>query len=173
MSSKRSPSVHALSVAAAMAVVMVCLTSGCASISYQAYAEGPVQTGNGGQHEVVDGIDIWQRGTPPVPYRVVGMIDDERTASPLGAIGRLRAYAEQARRVGAQAVVIYSEGDVQPPSPGRNFGQASVFDNAYGAVPGNTGTPPSSAFGASFAKVRTRAAVVRYEEAGSVPPPSR
>jgi hypothetical protein len=34
--------------------------------------------GHGGTRKVVDGMDVWTHGDPPRPFKLLGIIEDER-----------------------------------------------------------------------------------------------
>jgi hypothetical protein len=81
---------------------------GCSSTStnYTAYEGGGTLEGTGGTRKTVDGIDIWDNGTPPRKYKVIGIIDDTRRKSVFGMSGYEEDLAKKAREAGADAIVI-------------------------------------------------------------------
>lgn len=54
------------------------LLAGCASTEFTPWFGDAIQQGTGGTRRVVNGIDVWENGTPPMRYRIIGIIDDSR-----------------------------------------------------------------------------------------------
>lgn len=76
------------------------------------YGKGEVIEGKGGTMEVVDGVEFWKSGTPPMRYEVIGYIDDTRKVT--GWIGKLNLKAQGskvaklAKEHGGDAVIAES-----------------------------------------------------------------
>ena len=49
--------------------------SGCASIKFKHYRSDEVFEGKGGSIEVLNGVEIWEDGTPNAKYKIIGVID--------------------------------------------------------------------------------------------------
>jgi len=91
-----------------LAIIMGLLMLGCASTQFTAYEGAKVQQGTGGTKVVVDGIDIWNNGTPPRNYKILGILDDRRGAGWLGQAGFYDDLAKQAKAAGGDAVIFLS-----------------------------------------------------------------
>lgn len=78
--------------------------------------------------DVVDGVEFWKSGTPPMRYEVIGYIDDSRRVTGLINQARLKGLpgklAKIAKANGGDAIVAVSEDETM----------AGVATNAYGAV---------------------------------------
>lgn len=99
--------------------------------------------GQGGTMDVVDGIEIWKSGNPPMRYEVLGYIDDSRRVTGLINQARLKGLpaklAKIAKANGGDAVVA-----------------VSADEEAIGAV----ATSPNTAV--AVVKRTSRYAVVKY-----------
>jgi hypothetical protein len=79
-----------------------------ARTSYAAY-DGPdaVQTGTGGTHTDMKGIDVWTSGSPSRKFQVLGVIVDERTDKLFdGDALSSPAIAKKAREAGGDALIL-------------------------------------------------------------------
>ena len=142
-------------------IVYVCVaallcTAGCASTEFRRYeSRDPVVIdGKGGTKVVVDGMEIWDGGTPPRRFRVMGIIDDRRNQA-LVPMAQMRSdIVRKAREAGGDAVVLMNnKSEIVGYS---SFGGSQVVENRRGA----------SAFGAAFSgpdRVHSaRFAVIKY-----------
>ena len=83
-----------------------------ASADYSPFEGDSLRKGVGGTKKIVDGIDIWNNGTPPGTYRILGILEDTRGT---GFLSNMRFYpsiAEQTKKAGGDAAIIISA-DVQ------------------------------------------------------------
>ena len=83
------------------------LFPGCRHVSYTTYqGTGPMQ-GTGGTVRSMDGIEIWENGSPNRRYTILGITDQERSS------GNRKKYDEElcqiAQKHGGNAVVILTE----------------------------------------------------------------
>lgn len=101
---------------------------GCADTRYQQYeGNNNIVEGQGGTKTVVNGIEIWDNGTPPRKYKILGVIDDERGAG-WGANGMMQsALASKAKEVGGDALVRITSNTQVTGYIGNNFGTASAY----------------------------------------------
>lgn len=90
-------------------LILVAFTA-CQTPKYTPSGSGMAAQGAGdGELTVVEGIEIWRRGTPARIYRVIGHIREEREPGYPGAgISPDRELAKTAKGVGGQAVIITS-----------------------------------------------------------------
>lgn len=98
----------------AAVLAVATLLAGCTSNEYQPYeARDPFREGQGGTRRTVGGIDIWQNGTPPRRYQIIGVL----TVTLGEGIGH-RALVENSvvqqtrRRNGDGAILVGSDSDV-------------------------------------------------------------
>jgi hypothetical protein len=97
--------------------VLAILPVGCAIYSNASYSEwsGPaVCTGTGGTKKTVEGIDIWQMGTPPCPYQVLGVINqtnyqDTSVLSALANMDSEHELVKQAKLHGGDAIIFLGQ----------------------------------------------------------------
>ncbi|MBC8312288.1 MAG: hypothetical protein H8E72_08270, partial [Candidatus Marinimicrobia bacterium] len=65
------------------------LISACANVTYLPYMSNDVYDGTGGTIRRVNGIDIWENGTPDRKYKIIGIIDyNAPDGAPLHVIQR-------------------------------------------------------------------------------------
>ena len=95
---------------ALLSIVATALLGGCTQ-QYLSWQGGKVNPGSteGGAVKRVEGIDFWEAGTPNRPYRIVGLIQDERPGGPLFMVQRTPQLAALAREKGADAVILKSK----------------------------------------------------------------
>jgi hypothetical protein len=81
---------------------------GC-STTYQSFeGTGQVIEGQGGTKEVIDNVDVWNYGTPPYKYTIIGVIDDKRPGGPLYMSSIYRDAVSKAKEAGGDAIIIES-----------------------------------------------------------------
>jgi hypothetical protein len=124
------------------------LIAGCAHTNYQQYegrsGAGQVIEGQGGTKEVIDGYEIWDNGTPPHRYAVLGVVAVEDFDNVFGNQRIRSALAAQIKAAGGNAAVVMdSSGGGQ--SMGLGF-------NSRGQV----------ATGTAFGKKKARWQIVKY-----------
>ena len=88
--------------------------NGCASTHYLAGNRSDICTGKIGVCSQVNQFDVWEGGAPNHPYRVIGLIEDDRkesaeTPSPETKDKILRAMIAEAREAKADAIVILAQ----------------------------------------------------------------
>lgn len=89
-----------------MILVICVFASGCASTHYSTFEGGRIIEGTGGTKKTVDGIDIWNLGTPPRKYRIVGIIDDKRRQSLIGMAGYESTLVKKAKEAGGDGIIF-------------------------------------------------------------------
>lgn len=82
------------------------LLSGCMSTEYSPYVGSEILHGTGGTVKQQDGIDVWENGTPPRNYRIIGIIDDERGDGIIPQASKMEHIAAKAKEHGGDAVVL-------------------------------------------------------------------
>ena len=66
-------------------ILLLCL--GCVRTDYAPFVGGQPVFGTGGTCLNFQGMEIWNDGTPPRQYRVIGIIDDTRRRSLIAMAG--------------------------------------------------------------------------------------
>ena len=108
---------------------LIVVLSGCKTTSYKTFEGGKTLQGVGGTKEVLNGIDIWNFGTPPYKYKIIGVIEDER---PGGRLHLKTLYADavtKAIEVGGDAIIVETN---------DNKVTGSFNTGAQGFIVGNT-----------------------------------
>ena len=77
-----------------------------ASVDYSLYEGNSVCTGTGGTRKTVKGVDIWDNGTPPTTYKILGIMVDKRGDDIFSDARFFPALAEECKKEGGDAVVI-------------------------------------------------------------------
>lgn len=153
------------------AVFALCLlAAGCASTNYSAFEGGRVVEGTGGTKKTVEGIDIWNNGSPPRKFKVIGIIDDVRRQSLIGMAGYEGTLVKNAREAGGDAIIFLdSRSDLVGYHHSGESGTARTTGSAYGY--GNTayyqGKTTYQSYGSSTRAIRdkiTKVAVIKYVE---------
>ena len=91
-----------------LAVLLIFLI-GCAQTNYQQY-EGrngsQIIEGIGGTKEIVNEYEIWDNGTPPRRYQILGVVSVEDFDNVFGRQRIRAALSEQIKAVGGDAAVV-------------------------------------------------------------------
>lgn len=124
--------------------------SGCASVNYEPFeGANAVQRGAGGTKSVVEGVDIWSYGSPPRPYRIIGMATATVGNGPAGP-GMIRSgIADKVKEAGGSAAINI---DTMDSGGGVSVGQA------FGTGGYATGTA------VSIGRLTGRYLIVKYED---------
>jgi hypothetical protein len=160
-------------------LILVTMT-GCALYNHTEFTEyrGPSEfQGHGGTVRTVDGIDIWQTGTPNRKYKVLGVIDQSHydNHSLISRIASTTTDSElvkAAKAHGGDAIIILGSSsaitgyttsvDVHGTQSGMATGYAS--DGNYSG----TYSGSSSAYGTAYTHANTqtekKVAVIKYED---------
>jgi len=120
-----------LSIKANLLFAALAALAGCAQTNYQAY-EGrgdQIIEGQGGTKEVVDGYEIWDNGTPPRRYKVIGVTTIEDFDNVFGNRRIRSAIAEQISAADGDAAVVVS-------LQGGSGGMAMAFGSNGGFAAG-------------------------------------
>lgn len=84
------------------------MLSGCAvaDFTFRPFVgDAQVQVGEGGARDVMDGVEIWLKGTPPKPYRVVGYLtSDYREGAGMASLEK--AIAQKVKAAGGDGVIL-------------------------------------------------------------------
>jgi hypothetical protein len=59
---------------------------------------------------MIEGVEVWENGAPNKPFRVIGIIDDERGGGRISRSSRLSDIAKKTKEAGGDGVIIYEEG---------------------------------------------------------------
>jgi hypothetical protein len=93
-----------------MAATAVILT-GCAQTDYQVYEgrNGPkIVEGQGGTKSVIDGYEVWDNGSPPRRYQVLGVVEIEDFDNIFGRQRIQSALVNHIKAVNGSAAVVVS-----------------------------------------------------------------
>lgn len=145
------------------------MLAGCVSTDYSSYEGSPIYTGSGGAKKVIDGVDIWESGSPPRRYRVIGMVKDSRGAGVIMGNG-YGAMAAQARAHGGDAIIILGSnvqnvGSYTAPTYAQsNTTVTPTYGGAYGTQAYNAQTQTNFYGGGTTQLYRrnTGAAIIKY-----------
>ena len=90
-----------------IAVLLAVLAmSGCATSEYRAYeGKAKVYDGTGGTKDVVDGMEVWDSGSPPRKFVVIGVVSDERGGGPIPMAMLKSDIVKKARAAGGDAAI--------------------------------------------------------------------
>ena len=83
--------------------------SACSTTTFLHTSGTRIQRGNGGAFRMVDGIELYQEGSPNRPFQVIGVITDSRPAGPWTLGPRANTVAKLALQNGGQAVIQQSD----------------------------------------------------------------
>jgi hypothetical protein len=108
--------------------------------------------GQGGTKEVIDGVDIWNYGTPPNEYKIIGVIEDERPGGRLHVKSLYADAVAKANEVGGDAIIVESNDNKVTGSFNTGATSYVVGNNVY------TGASQSYAVKRNYA----RFLVVKY-----------
>mgnify|MGYP005760461503 CR=1 FL=1 len=130
--------------------------SACASTEFKAYeGNNKTFTGNGGTKTTVNGIDIWDTGSPPRKFIVLGIIDDRRGSGPIPMYQLNSDIAKKVIEAGGDAAIQISSDTKITGYITNNNTTAYAFGNSVSAYGSGTISP--------VRKNYTRFAVIKYE----------
>jgi len=138
------------------ALTTVLLLAGCASATTEFKAFEGVQAGimegKGGAKTIVDGMEVWDSGEPPRKFKILGFIDDNRSAGWFSVhMASVRDdVVEKARAAGGDAIVKMN-----------TQSQLAEFYKAGGATVNVYGSYANTAYGAPERSV-SKYAVIKY-----------
>jgi hypothetical protein len=94
---------------ALLAVVMFSLVVSCATTEYKRYeADDNMFKGKGGTKIMVNGMELWDNGDPLRKFRVLGIIDDQRSGGIIPMSQLRNERVRKAREAGGDVVVQLS-----------------------------------------------------------------
>ena len=99
--------------------------TGCVSTNYSTFEGGGVIEGTGGTKKTVEGVDIWDNGSPPRKYKIIGIIDDDRPDSLISRSMQNKALVKKAKEAGGDAIImVESKSEVVGST---NSGSAQIY----------------------------------------------
>ena len=134
------------------ALLAVVLLNACAQTDYQVYEgrSGPqIIEGIGGTKQIIDGYEVWDNGTPPRRYQVLGVTSIEDFDNVFGNQRIRSALASQIKAAGGDAAVVVD-------AMGGGSGMGMAFSSRGGFAAGPT-----------FNKKQQRFQIIKY--LGSTP----
>lgn len=95
---------------AMLAIALLLILAGCATADFQPYVgRNNLHEGQGGTKLVVDGVDFWANGSPPLKYKIVGVITSQ-IGQGAGDEDLIRdSVASKVKEVGGDAVIQMSD----------------------------------------------------------------
>jgi hypothetical protein len=96
------------SFASALLLLLLC---SCAQTTYIPFDGGARTVGKGASLHKVKGIDFWTDGLPPRPYKIVGVIHDNRSGLRKGDLPQ--DIAKVAKKMGGDAILEYHDFTLQ------------------------------------------------------------
>lgn len=139
-----------------LVAALVLLLAGC-STTFRPY-EGKTNSyeGVGGTRTTVDGIDIWETGTPPRKYKIIGVIDDKRGGGLIPMLMKDGDIAKKAKEAGGDALIrLSSQSEVT-----GYITHTTATVNAFG----NTATGYGTSFTTPATKNSESLLVIKYLE---------
>ena len=138
---------------AVLAVLVLALVAGCATIQYKPYeAKDNLFEGKGGTKVVVDGMEIWDNGDPPRKFKLLGIIDDQRPGGIIPMSQLHHDVVRKAREAGGNALVQI--GNQSQIAGHYTSGSASAYSNGSSATAyGSSTTMPVRRNVAKFAVI--------------------
>ena len=86
-------------------IILIAASLTACATRYREFVGGSVIQGNGGTRELVKGMEYWENGAPPRPFRIIGIIDDSRPGGPIPMAFRKTQVVAKAQKMGGDAVV--------------------------------------------------------------------
>ncbi len=110
--------------------------------------------GQGGTKEIVERMEVWDYGTPPRKYMILGMIDDSRSGG-RGSMSSLKSdVVAKAKEVGGDALIQVSNNSQFVGT--YSTGSASAY--SYG----NSATAYGSSIAVPIRRNMSKFAVIQY-----------
>ncbi len=110
--------------------------------------------GQGGTKEIVEGMEIWDYGTPPRKFMILGMIDDSRSGSRISMSSLKNDVVVKAKEVGGDALIQVSNNSQFAGT--YSTGSASAY--SYG----NSATAYGSGVAIPIRRNFSKFAVIKY-----------
>ncbi len=136
---------------AILLAVAAAVLSGCAIVDYEKFeGANQAQVGSGGTKTVVEGVDIWNYGAPPRPYRILGMATATIANGPAGPSMIRSSIANKVKEAGGNAAINVDTID---------SGGGAAIGQSFGAG-GGYATSTAVLIG----RITARYLIVRYED---------
>lgn len=145
-----------------LAVCLATLLSACASTTYKEYVGGREVTGQGGTREMIEGVEVWENGAPNRPFRVIGIIDDQRGGGVIPRMSRLSDIAKRTKEAGGDAAIIYQEGSEIAGFISNSYSSTTGSAYAYGNRISGSASTSTNGYTAPVTRLNTKAAVIKY-----------
>jgi hypothetical protein len=131
------------------------LLTACANTQFQHYeGRNNAYVGQGGSKVVKDGMEIWDNGDPPRKFKLIGVIDDERSSGIIPMSKLNGDMVKKAREAGGDALIkIHSESQITGYMTGAGH-QLSSY--------GNNTTGYSAGYASASRKHISKYAVIKY-----------
>jgi hypothetical protein len=114
------------------ALLSVAALAGCSYTPEWSEYQGPaLMKGSGGMVRNVNGMDVWEQGSPPRPYRVLGMMHSEGGRHS-DVDFETEQIVKEARAKGGDAIIISSAESTPTGIVGGESGH--IYEGAFGAT---------------------------------------
>ena len=84
---------------------LIILLTGCVSTQYSSWEGDGIREGSGGVREEYNGVAFWTSGEPNRPYRIIGVIEDERSSGLIQQAIYRDNIATKVKEVGGDGVI--------------------------------------------------------------------
>lgn len=88
---------------------LITLFTGCVSTQYSSWEGDGIREGSGGVREEYKGVDFWTSGEPDRPYRIVGVIKDDRSSGLIQQAMYRDNITAKVKEVGGDGVIQKSK----------------------------------------------------------------
>jgi len=143
-------------------IFLTIILGGCSTEFQTFHDKGKIYSGDGGSCKNIDGIDLWYNGTPPKPYRIIGVINDSRGAGLISSISFESAIISKVKKNQGDAAILTDSHKEITGIHTNSTSVAQVSANTYG----NTANAYGTSFGTSSTYIDARRystfLVIRY-----------
>jgi hypothetical protein len=141
----------------ALLLTVALIFTGCSTTDFQSWeGRNSVIEGQGGTKKVVDGMDVWTNGDPPRQFRILGVIDDERSGGLIPMAKLKHDIVKKAREHGGNAGILLSSSSQLAGYYTASTANAQFYGNSAVGF-GSTTTVP-------FTRRASKFVVIKYLE---------
>jgi hypothetical protein len=138
-----------------LAAVIFAILAGCSSTNYKPFeGRDTAYEGRGGTRTVMNGVDLWETGEPPRKYKILGIIEDERSGNLIHRSTFQGDVTKKAKESGGDGVIKIDANSQVTGTMSQGF--------ATGRAYGNTANASGVGFSAPMSRTSSRFAVIKY-----------